>query len=177
MPLTVGENSYISVADASEYFALAVHGAAWVSADTSVREAALVSATRMLDRQRWSGSKASPSQALQWPRSGLTDRDGNTLSDATVPQEVVDATCELALSLIDNPDLQNSDNSGSNIKRVKADTVEVEYIRGKTGSRFSVLITELIGLWLAGSSYNGPFISGADNESGLSSTFDLTGGY
>jgi len=180
MPLTVGTNSYITVANADAYLVYAINAGNWSASDTAIKESALISATRMLDRQPWAGSKtqAAPTQLLQWPRTGLTDRDGNALSDSVVPQEIIDATCELAVELINNPALASQPDTSSNIKRVKADTVEIEYIRAKNGPRFPTIITELIGLWLSslGSAYSGPFFGGAENETTLSDNFDLTGG-
>lgn len=179
MALTEGTNSYISVDDADTYFALAIHASVWASLDLSVKESALVTATRMLDRQKWVGTKTvldATTQPLQWPRTYVTDRNGTTVPSDTVPQEIIDATCELAIALINDPSLQNTTDSGSNIKRVKADTVEIEYIRTKSGTRFPVVINELVGLWLSSSStISGPFLSGTDNESTLSDTFDLNG--
>jgi Putative DnaT-like ssDNA binding protein len=180
MTLVVGTNSYINVVDADTYFEHAIHAASWVNAEVSVKESALVTATRTLDRQNWKGEKYqdAPTQVLDFPRSGLTDSEGNPVDETAVPQEILDATCELGLALIEDNDLQDNANTGSNIKKLKAGSAEIEYIRGTRGTRFPVIINELIGPWLSGtSSYSGPFIGGADNETSFSGPFNLTRGY
>ena len=181
MALVVGTNSYIDVADANTYFADAIHAEVWEVATPDDKAKALVTATRYLDRQKWNGSKYqdAPTQVLDWPRSGLTDAEGNEVDETAVPQEILDATCELALALLANPALQDQDSTGSNIKKMKAGSVELEFIRGTAGKRFPTIIDELIGLWLTSrsSAYTGLFVSGADNESSLSDSFDLTRGY
>ena len=180
MAIVVGTDTYVSVSDANTYFKLAIHSSSWDSASNSTREKALATATRSLDRQLWLGSKyeEAPTQMLEFPRSGLTDKNGDPVDETTVPQEVIDATCEYGLALIEDDSIQNQANTGSNIKRLKAGSAEIEYIRGTNGKRFSTIISELIGLWLSASSqYSGPFVSGADNESGFSDTFELYRGY
>lgn len=177
MALVVGTNSYISVADATTYFEGSIDHDLWDAATNDTRERALISATRMMDRQDWLGSKYSSSQDLEWPRSGLTDKNGDSLDETTVPQQVLDATCELASALIDNPYLQDDTDSGSNIKKLKAGSAEIEFIRALSGTRFPTIINELVGLWLSNSgSYTGPLFGGLDNESSFSANFDLTRG-
>jgi Putative DnaT-like ssDNA binding protein len=180
MALVVGTNSYITVADADTYFEHSINADAWKAATEDTKTSALVSATRSLDRQNWQGEKYqdAPTQVLDFPRSGLTDSEGNSVDETTVPQEVIDATCEYGLGLIEDNDLASQENTGSNIKVLKAGSAEIEYIRGSRGKRFGTIVFELIGLWLEGTSaYSGPFVSGASNESGLSDTFDLNRGY
>jgi hypothetical protein len=178
MALVVGTNSYVDVATADTYFEHAIHAAAWVAATDELKANALVSATRSLDRQDWEGEKYQESQTLDFPRSGLTDSEGNAVDETLVPQEIKDATCEYGLALIEDPTLAGQSNTGSNIKRLKAGSAEIEYIRGTNGQRFPTIVFELIGPWLSGTStYSGPFVSGADNETGFSDTFDLNRGY
>ena len=86
MALTVGTNSYIDAAAAAEY--IAVEG---LDALTDA-ENSLIRATKALDRlfgQRFTGAKTLSTQVLQFPRGGAT----------AVPQEVLDATVELAVLL------------------------------------------------------------------------------
>lgn len=180
MALVVGTNSYINVADADIYFEHAIHADAWDAAPAATKESALVTATRTLDRQGWLGEKYqdAPTQVLDFPRSGLTDSEGDAVDETAVPQEIFDATCEYGLALINDAALQDQQNTGSNIKKVKAGSAEIEYIRGTSGPRFPTIVNELIGLWLKGTSeYSGPFLSGADNESNLSDTFGLNRGF
>lgn len=167
LTLTVNENTYISRANATLYFEGALHGASWVAATDTVKDQALVTATRMLDRQRWQGSKYDSEQALAWPRSGVTDREGNSIDETAVPQDILDATCELALSLIIDSDVQNSSSSSQNIKRVQAGSASVEYFRPTFGGRFPTIVQELVGYLLSSSAAGllEPWASGTDVES------------
>jgi len=54
----------------------------------------------------------------------------------TVPQKLKDATGELALSMLTDFASIETSTSSKNIKRVKADTVEVEFFAPTNGSRF-----------------------------------------
>lgn len=152
MSLVVGTNSYISRVDANTYFADSLRDASWNALSDSTKDQALVTATRMLDRQNWTGTKTSPTQALQWPRTGVTDVDGNSVDSSIVPQSILDACCELALSLALNPAVETNTSSGSNIKRVSAAKgTDIEYFRPTTGGRFPTIVQELIRALLGGS--------------------------
>jgi hypothetical protein len=177
MALEVGVNSYISVDDADGYFEDALHAGSWSEATSGVRAQSLVTATRMLDRQKWRGSKTTSDQDLAWPRSGLSDVEGLPIDPDEVPDFMLDATCELALALIEDADIQNQADTGSNISRLKAGPAEIQYFAsGTSGPRFPIIIHELIGSYLAGSTLPLPFASGTDVQSGLGD-FGLSGAY
>ena len=61
---------------------------AWASATDAKRDAALMEATAELEaRFTWRGAKASSTQNLSFPRSGL-ERDGVAVASNTIPQEL-----------------------------------------------------------------------------------------
>jgi hypothetical protein len=94
MALTVGINSYISVADADAYFADRLNNAVWV---TSTKKAeALIQATQIIDNRKFRGLRAATSQNLAFPRFGVYF-EGVLLDSNTVPKAVITATCELAI--------------------------------------------------------------------------------
>jgi hypothetical protein len=95
MTITVGVNSYVSETDASAYFGERLYSDDWTSADTTTREKALVMARRAIDQQQFAGGRTVSDQMLAWPRSGISGVDSST-----VPQDVVNAQCEMALALI-----------------------------------------------------------------------------
>lgn len=153
MALVVGTNSYVSRADATTYFADSLRSASWVALADTTKDQALVTATRMLDRQLWAGTKTSDSQELEWPRTGVTDAYGNVVDPDTVPQSIIDACCELALSLALNPSGETNANAGSNIKRVSAAKgTDIEFFRPTTAGRFPTIVQELIRGFLGGTS-------------------------
>lgn len=91
--------SYVSTADADAYWA-AEADVTWSGYPTAEREAALVRATREIDRlysTRFIGIRTSLTQALAWPRSSATTSDGLEIV-ASVPIQVKTAVIELARS-------------------------------------------------------------------------------
>lgn len=170
--ISIGGNSYYVyglVAEADVYFGGAIHADAWREAEEETKSRALVTASRILDRQDWRGTKTAAGQNLAWPRTG-TGIDGVT--DNTIPAVIVNASFELALSLIEGSDVQTSASTASNVKRMKAGSVEMEYFRGldSAATRFPIIVSELIGDYLAsGAGYvGGGFVSGVDCKSRFS---------
>lgn len=65
-------NSYVSVEEADNFYALHLYGAAWSAATTQQKQAALVMATRTLNASVvWKGAPITHIQRLQWPRQGV----------------------------------------------------------------------------------------------------------
>jgi len=96
-------NSYVTEAYADSYFETHMYASAWETVADS--EAALVYATTILDSIiSWFGESVTDTQALNWPRY-LPD-DPYT---SVFPEKVKRATCELALHLINNTELFDSE--------------------------------------------------------------------
>jgi len=92
--------SYVSVADTDAYWT--AHGAptSWSGASTAEKEEALRMATQYLDlvyHLSWIGRRISNTQALDWPRYGVTTPDWYIVESDTIPSRLEDATSELAL--------------------------------------------------------------------------------
>jgi hypothetical protein len=129
MTLVVGTNTYINEADADAYF-LARANSTWAGASTTAKEAGLIRATSYLDAHyagQWVGAVADSSQALAWPRSGAIDRNGNSIDSADIPDQIEDATCELAVRALGVDDLEADIDAGGQVKRQKVGTLEIEY--------------------------------------------------
>jgi len=122
---TVGSasaNSYLTLADAQAIIDGFVEDAdvvAWASATTDQKNRALYSATQRLDRERFLGARATDTQALQWPRTGVRKPDTyiNTyavgfpfrittdyFTDTEIPDQVKKAQVVLAVYLNNNKD-------------------------------------------------------------------------
>lgn len=100
MALTVGTDTYLSVAEADTYFAGQLGAASWSAASAGQKEAALRMACTRLERLFYQGTPTSTAQALQWPRAGLYDLHGAALPSDEVPACVKDAQCQEALALL-----------------------------------------------------------------------------
>ena len=129
MAITINAN--VGAADANSYLTLAAAQAiidgfvedddvtAWATATTDQKNRALYTATQRLDRERFLGARATDTQALQWPRTGVRKPDTyiNTYAvgfpfrittdyytDDEIPQQVQYAQVVLAVYLHNNPD-------------------------------------------------------------------------
>lgn len=100
MPLTLGTDTFITAEEAAAYIAGRLHAGRWNDADDATREAALRTATGMVDRERYAGSITDPSQPLAWPRRGLSDAEGRPVPADAIPAPIGHATVELALALL-----------------------------------------------------------------------------
>lgn len=168
------------VQSAINYFAAALHATSFTGASNLDQQRALVTATRMLDRQAWQGARAGSPQELAFPRTGLVDVDGQPVDSASVPVQIVQATYELANSLLGDAAVQTDRDTGTNIKRERQrDKVaeletetETERFRPTAGSapRFPTIVQELVAPFLAGtlSASSLVFTSGTD----VSTLFD-----
>lgn len=104
-----GTNSYVSLDEADDYFETRITSQDWFDTDCEEKMIALITATSIIDNSSWAGRAVSETQALAWPRVasihdprlGRLVNFGGTETEA--PLEVRNATCELALHLIQNP--------------------------------------------------------------------------
>jgi len=120
---TVGSataNSYITLDDANDLVDAMVSSAdvtKWGTGTDDTRNRALATATQRLDRERFLGARATDTQALQWPRTGVRKPDTylNTYAvgfpfrittdyytDTEVPDQIKRAQVELAVYLHNN---------------------------------------------------------------------------
>ena len=137
---------YGTVAAADAYHAARAN-TAWAG-DEVAKQAALIRASAYIDGKyqfqnacgRWeslfSGSKTGGrAQALQWPRTGATDNEGNAIPVDEVPIEIEQATYEAALREIVLPGSLSPDYVASGaIKRQKVDVLEIEYQSAAPGA-------------------------------------------
>lgn len=135
--------NYGEVADADTYHSDRGN-TAWTGSE-AVKTAALVRASQYVDgRYRWRlksgrwqsmfrGSKAGGrAQALEWPRTGATDYEGNEIPDNEVPVEVEHATYEAALRELVTPGSLSPDYTASaQVTQETVGPVTVKYAESK----------------------------------------------
>ena len=113
-------NSYLTLSDANDFVDAMVENADvadWNTGNDDTRNRALAYAAQRLDRERFLGARATDTQALQWPRTGVRKPDTyiNTYSvgfpfrvttdyytDTEIPYEIKRAQVELAVYLHNN---------------------------------------------------------------------------
>lgn len=96
--------TYISVEDADTYF-LDMYGSLpteWSASTYDEKVLALRQATRWVDQtfgSRWLGQRTETARSLgiDWPRSGVIDPDGYSVSETTTPNEVRQVCAEAGL--------------------------------------------------------------------------------
>lgn len=165
--VVIGANTYNIYGTQAEAVAflggsLASSALAYLAADPATKQRqALVQATNALDAERWQGAPVLPvdarpvpdpgTQPLQFPRTGLTRYDGSAVSSLLVPIEIERACYLIAAMLVEDPALLDSAQAGaSNVKRVNAKGVEIEFFTTTTGGRFPTTVQKLLVQFLAG---------------------------
>lgn len=172
---------YADVAMADEYLAASMQAAAWRAlTDPDDKARALVSATRLLDRQQWKGEKriTSPEQQTEWPRTG-TGIPG--VVDGVVPDNIIMATEEIASALVSGSDMETESNTANKISSLQAGSVSLSFFRGAEGeaTRFPTIVNELLQGYLAGSGelgLAGALSTGVDGVSETREDFGLNSG-
>ena len=133
----IGAETYSAYADADDadaYLAASIHaGTTWSGASTTTKAQALVTATRILDRQKWLAAY-------------------DTQAERFAVQAVLDASCEMALALVDGSDFQTEQTTAQKLQSIKAGSVALTYFRGAEGRphRFPTIVNELLRDYLAG---------------------------
>jgi len=115
-------NSYLTLNDANDLIDGLVQNddvTAWASATDDQKNRALYTAAQRIDRERFLGARATDTQSLQWPRTGVRKPDTyiNTyavgfpfrittdyFTDTEIPDQVKKAQAELAVYLNNNKD-------------------------------------------------------------------------
>lgn len=155
--VTIGATTYDVYADvdtADEYFNASIQFDDWDGLTPDEKARALVSSTRLIDRQSWKGTKTDPLQVLEFPRDGVVDCSGEAVSSATTLEVAAEASMILALDLASGSSAQTAVTTEDLTKSLKAGSVSIEKFRGDssvTAARFSLPVMELIGCYFAGS--------------------------
>ena len=146
-PGAANANSYLTLAEAQTYFDSRLFSDAWTnSPDQNV---ALVMATRILDalaqpfktlmpeqngvpayyrvRRQWTGTRSTSTQALAWPRTNMVDANGNIIDSSVVPQDLKNATAELAMQLSSTDRTLDNDVITGGITAVRTGSVSVSF--------------------------------------------------
>ncbi len=123
--------SYISVANADTYVVENLTSTLWDAATDTTKEQALRTSARYIDGtyvNRWKGTKASNTQALDWPRFDVEVDPGFFLPSTELPTNLVQAAAELAVKHVEDSSGIVPDISGPSVteERVKVGPIETE---------------------------------------------------
>jgi len=103
----------------------------WNGATDDEKKQALNIASRYLDSKYGAvlqGYKKLSTQSLQWPRTYVVDRDGNSIDYDSIPDKWKQATVEVAVYSIGGNDLFANLDSGGALKaeKIKIDVITIE---------------------------------------------------
>lgn len=118
-------SSYVTRAEADSYFGARLNSGSWASCTTP--DAALSSSFNRLNQEYFIGYPTNFTQTGSFPRVGLFDRNGYWISPSIVPQDVKDAQCELALSMIDGSYIFTADTSNIKYDSVAVGPINVNF--------------------------------------------------
>ncbi len=164
-------NSYLTLSDAQDLIDGFVEDddvVAWASATTDQKNRALYTAAQRLDRERFLGARATDTQSMQWPRTGVRKPDTyiNTyavgfpfkittdyFTDTEIPEQIKKSQTVLAYYLQNNKDSLGL--SGlEEYKRVGVGGIAVEVQSG--GSVGVDKIPPMVERYLTGLRISGP---------------------
>lgn len=128
-PGAADANSYATVAQAQAYMdTLLTDASGWSTATTPTKEAALITATRLIDSWfRWLADPTYSDQALGFPRTGLY-LNNQVVNPLTIPRQMVEATSEFARELLTvDPATIITDTAAQGIEEAKAGSLSVKF--------------------------------------------------
>lgn len=120
-------NSYVTVEEADDYLTQNIHvEAKWTALSLDEKQRLLSWASRYLDQHaEWNGYPTYPTAQLRWPRMFVTNRDRIPISQYTIPQQIKEATMELARYLL--TDDLSEPRAQDGLKQVKVDVIEIVF--------------------------------------------------
>lgn len=143
-PGAANANSYLTLVEAQAYFDTRLALAGWDDADD--QSVLLIMATRMIDamfqplkiympgppphyrvRRHWSGTPATTTQKLAWPRSGMYDANGNAIAVNVIPQALKEAVAEFAGQLGNEDRTLDNDVIAQGLTSVRAGSVSLTF--------------------------------------------------
>lgn len=164
-------NSYVTVAEADDYFAGTLGLSNWTALSAARKQGALVQATNRIDSESFGGQLTDRTQqVLQWPRSYVLTRDTRTSATNTfevngyyyrdpviIPREIKQATFELAYHYIikDSGEFTVDDNDLETLTSYKVGPLDLGIKDGIKADRLPTKVTNLLKAlgangWLAG---------------------------
>ena len=137
-----GANSYISVADADQYDLNFINSTTWQALSPEEKQMVLRKSTKYLDAaysDKWKGIPVDSQQALDYPRFEVIDENGYYRDSAIIPQELKDATVEMAIKALAEdiiPDIANPGAVSSYSVSVGPVSESTSYVGGNTPVKY-----------------------------------------
>lgn len=120
-------NSYVTVEEADDYLIQNIHVfPTWDALDDEDKKYLLSWSSTYLDQKaRWNGVKTYPNSGLRWPRTGVYDKDGFPIPSDVIPEQLKQATIEMARYLMQTD--RSQDRSQDGLKEVQVDVIRLVF--------------------------------------------------
>ena len=132
--------SYVSLAEANEYFSDRLRADAWAETSDADKDKALAMAAKAIDRQPLRGRKTETGQALAFPR----------YPDTEVPEVVKEACCEEALAMLERGNSQRRKLQQEGVQSFSLGNMSETFAAGASKGLLSQEAKELLRPWLLG---------------------------
>ncbi len=137
MTIEIYKNSFITLDDAELYFNERFNSEKWYSVSEEDKDKLLVTASKKINRYDFLGEKKASEQPMEFPRN------------YPLPQDIKDAVCEEAISLIENPNNPHLENQRFGIQSISLGAGSVSYRdKGNFGDLCSSVAMELVTKWV-----------------------------
>lgn len=135
--LIKGENSYVSLDEANEWFSGYLYNEAWLASDDEKKERALITSTKILDSYSYKGEPVDPNQKLQMPRNyEYVNAYGLTCKLNPIPQRYIECLYKLVIHLLNNDDILIDTGW---VETLKVASIELQKIHRAEGIPSSIL--------------------------------------
>lgn len=138
--LTVGTNSYVTIAEADDYLGGEVGGERWSKLEEAQKERFLITAARKIDALQLRGAKADSSQTMSFPR--LPDFGTDIVKQAQILE---------AFALTDSAALQRAALQEQGVSSVNVGNASESYIECAQRKLLSVQANQLLRSYMTGS--------------------------
>lgn len=125
----MGTNGYATLDEMDTMLAENIHADSWFSLSEGDRERLTVFASKFLDdRTRWAGTKTTETSPMRWPRSGIVDRDGRSIGDNEIPEQLKRTVAYIARYYVAQDRTIERDQDG--LDSLVVDVIELEFREG-----------------------------------------------
>ena len=139
-----GANSYATVSQADTYFESQIYKDQWIGASATRKAQSLAMATSTLDTLvAWNGTKKTSTNPLEWPRKGVTEKNGYAVADDIVPNIIKEATYLTALALLESNRREEPGDAG--IDELTLEGIDIKFNKTDRSSilpHFVMLVVE-----------------------------------
>lgn len=115
MTIELLKNSFVTLEEAQIYFEERFDSKEWFDLDTEIKEQLLIHSSKKINALDFVGTKSSESQPMKFPRN------------YELPQDIKDAVCEEAISLLKNKSNSHSENQNNNISSISLGAGSISY--------------------------------------------------